>query len=78
VGVHVGVGEQPQFLELVGVEQVRLVDDEYDGAAAFVFLGGQRVGGLRDERGLVEPRDAAERGYDAGVDPWTPTAGLPR
>jgi hypothetical protein len=26
VAVHVGIGEQPQFLELVGVEQMSFVD----------------------------------------------------
>ena len=37
-----------------------------DVPAAFVFLGGEQVGGLRDQRGLVEARDAAEGGDDAG------------
>src|SRR5439155_2264814 len=45
-GVKVGVGQQPQFFELVGVEQVRLVDHEHDGAAAFVVFGGEQVHGL--------------------------------
>ena len=48
------VGQQPQLLELVGVEQVRLVEDEDGGAAAFVFLGGEQVDGLRDQCRLVE------------------------
>ena len=47
------------------VEQVGFVDDEDGGAAAFVFLGGEQVGGLRDEGGLVEAGDAAEGGDDA-------------
>ena len=50
------------------VEQVGFVEDEDDGAAAFVFLGGEQVDGLRDQRGLVEAGDAAEGGDDAGVE----------
>ena len=46
MAVHLGVGEQSQFLELVGVEQVRFVEDEDDGAAAFVFFGGEQRPGL--------------------------------
>ena len=37
-------------------------------AAAFVFLGGEQVAGLRDQRGLVEARGAAEGGDDAAVE----------
>ena len=66
--VHVAVGEKPQFFELVGVEEVGLVDDEHDLAAAFVGFGGERVGGLRDQRGLVEAGDAAERADDRVVE----------
>nr|WP_228759931.1 hypothetical protein [Pseudactinotalea sp. HY158] len=62
------VRQQTQFLELFGGEQVGLVEDEDDGAAAFVFLGGQQVGGLGDEAGLVEARDGAEGGDDLAVD----------
>jgi DNA-binding Xre family transcriptional regulator len=47
-GVHLVVGEHPDGLELVVVEQVRLVDDEHGGAAAFAVLGGQQAGGLSD------------------------------
>jgi hypothetical protein len=39
-GVQVGVGEQSQSLELVGVEQVGLVDDQHHEPTSFVFLGG--------------------------------------
>jgi hypothetical protein len=53
---------------LVGVEQVRLVDDEDDQPAAFGVFGGERVSGLRDQRGLVEARNPAERGDDPVVD----------
>jgi len=31
---------------LAGVEQVGLVEDEHDGAATFVVLGGERLGCL--------------------------------
>jgi hypothetical protein len=53
-GVHVGGGEQPEFFELVGGEQVGFVDDEHDAPASFGDFGGERVGGLGDERGFVE------------------------
>ena len=48
-GVHLAVGQQPQLLELVGGEQVGLVDGHDDGSAAFVFLGGEVVHGLGDQ-----------------------------
>jgi hypothetical protein len=67
VAVHLGVAQQPQLLELVGGHQVRLVKDQHDRATPLVFLGGEQVHGLRDERGLVEPGDAAQGGDDAGV-----------
>ncbi len=43
------------------------VADDGDGAAAFVVLGGEQCGGLRDQVGFVEPGYAAERGDDPGV-----------
>jgi len=53
---------------LVGGEEVCFVDHDRDVPAAFVFLGGEQIGGLRDERGLVEARDGAECGDDAVVE----------
>ena len=54
VGVHVGVDQQRQLLELFGDKQVRLVDDEHHEPAAFAFHGGEGVGGLRDDRGMCK------------------------
>jgi hypothetical protein len=67
-GVHVRVGEHAHRLELRGVEQVRLVDDEDDLAAPLGRFGGERVGGLRDQGGVVEAGWLAERGDDGAVD----------
>ena len=53
---------------MVGVEEMRLVDDEYHPFAALVGFGGERVDGLGDERRLVEPGCPAERGDDRGVE----------
>ena len=68
MAVHFAVGEQPEFFELVGAEQVRLVQHDDGVAAAFVFLGGEQVHRLRDQRGFVEAGDAAEGGDDAAVE----------
>ena len=38
MGIHLTVGEQPEFFELVGGQQVGFVENEDGGAAAFVFL----------------------------------------
>ena len=54
MGVHVGVGQQAELFELVAGEEVGFVEDEDDGAAAFVFFGGEQFGGLGDEAGFVE------------------------
>ena len=67
VAVHLGVREEPQPFELLGVEQVGLVEDKYDPAAPLVLFGGQGVLGLRDERGPVKARDPAECRHDARV-----------
>ena len=56
-----GVGEAADALEAVGVEQVRLVDDQHDLLAALGALGREQVLGLRDQRGVVKARGAAER-----------------
>ena len=68
VAVHLAVCDQPQFLELVGTQQVRLVQYHGGVVAAFVFLGGEQVHRLGDQRGLVEAGDAAECGDDAAVE----------
>jgi hypothetical protein len=47
---------------------VGLVEDEHDPAATLGFLGGQRLGGLGDERSFVEPGRPAERGDDRRVE----------
>src|SRR5260370_40140887 len=54
---------------------MRRIDYEGGYAAAFFGLGGERVGGLRDQGGVVEPGYAAEGGdrggvYAAGADGW--------
>src|SRR5260370_11968138 len=54
---------------------MRLIDYQDRYAAAFFGFGGERVGGLRDQGGVVEPGYAAEGGdhggvYGAGVDGW--------
>jgi hypothetical protein len=67
-GVHVVVGEHAHALKLVVGEQVRFIDDEDGGAAAFGVLDGQRVGGLRDEGGVVEARGATQGDHDGVVD----------
>jgi hypothetical protein len=48
----------------VGVEAVGFVDHEDDLSAAFGGFGGDQLGGLWDERGVVEAGCAAERGDD--------------
>jgi hypothetical protein len=68
VGVHVGVGQQPELFELVGAQEVGFVQDQDDGSAAFVFLGSEQFGGLGDEGGLVESGDATECGDDSAVE----------
>src|SRR5450759_1416416 len=47
---------------------MRLVDCDDDGTAAFVFLRGEVVHGLGDQRGGVETGDPAEAGDDGGVE----------
>jgi hypothetical protein len=70
------VGQQPDAFQLGRVEHVGFVDDQHDAAAAFGRFGGERVSGLRDERGVVEPGDAAERGDDGVVDAARPDLGV--
>src|SRR5215207_4135107 len=40
-GVHVGVGEQAELLELLGGQQVGLVEGQDDAAVALMLLGGE-------------------------------------
>ncbi len=68
LGVHVGVGEQAQLLQLFGGQQVGLVDADDDAAAAFVLFGGEQVGGLAHDFGLVEAGAATQRGDDGDVE----------
>ena len=67
-GVHLGVGEQSELFELVGVEEVGFVDDEHDPSSPFGDFGGEGVGGLGDEGAAVEAGDPAEAGDDGGVE----------
>ena len=63
-GIHVVVGEHADGFELGVVQQVRLVEDQDRGPAAFGVFGGQRGGGLRDEGCGVEAGCLSERGDD--------------
>ena len=67
-GVHVRAGQQAQLLELLGVEEVGLVDHQHHPLAPLGLLGGQGIGGLRDEGGLVEPGHAAQARDDGVVE----------
>lgn len=49
-----------------------LVDDQDGNASPLCVLGGERVGGLRDEGGAVGLGDAAEAGDDGLVDAGDP------
>ena len=44
-GVHVGVGEEPEFFELAVLEEVGFVDEQDDLFASFGFLGGGEAAG---------------------------------
>ena len=68
MGVHVGVGQQAEFFELVGGEEVGFVDDHDDSFASFVFFGSEQVNGLGDQVCLVEPGHTAEGCDDRGVE----------
>ena len=54
-----------ELFELVGGKQMRLVDCDDDGTAAFVFLGGEVVHGLGYQACGVESGDASEAADDA-------------
>jgi hypothetical protein len=68
VGVHVVVGQHPDGLELGVFEQVGFVDDQDRGSTAFGLLDCQRVGGLRDQGGVVGQGLPTEREHDVVVD----------
>ena len=53
--VELGIGQEAQAFELLGIEQVGLIQDDHHLASPFVLFGGEGLGGLRDERGPVEP-----------------------
>ena len=60
-GVHFGVGQQPQFFELVWVQEVSLVAGQYDPAVPF---GGEQVGRLGHQLGLRQSSFPATWGED--------------
>ena len=70
------VGQHPDGLELGVIEQVRLVEHEHGGAAAFDLFGGQGVGGLRDQGGVMGQRSPAQREHDLVVDATDPDGGV--
>jgi hypothetical protein len=70
------VGEHADFLELLGVEQVGLVDEDHGGLGLLGRFGGEQFGGLGDECGLVEAGVAAEVADDLGVEAALADAGV--
>jgi hypothetical protein len=38
---HLGVGQEPELFELVGLEEMGLIADHYDAAVPFCGLGGE-------------------------------------
>jgi hypothetical protein len=67
-GIHLGIGEEPQFFELVGLQEMSLVDDHYDLAVALCGLGGEQVGGLGHQLGLEVTRLRAECADDGDIE----------
>lgn len=51
-GIHLGVGQEPQLLQLLRGQQVRLVQDENDLLLSLGGLPPKACLGLRDERRL--------------------------
>ena len=66
--VHLGVGQDPDGLELVVGQEMGLVDDQDGDPAALVVLGGEQAGGLGGEGGGAVGGPAAERGDHLVVD----------
>jgi hypothetical protein len=75
-GVHLMVGEHADLLELLGVEQVGLVDDDHAGLGLLGFFGGQQLGGLGDQGRFVEAGVAAQVADDLGVEATLADAGV--
>jgi hypothetical protein len=46
LGVHFSTHQQAELFQLLGIEEVRLVDEEDDAPTAFVLFGGQQILGL--------------------------------
>ncbi len=63
--IHIGVGEQAELLELLGRQQVRLVDHNDDATVTFSLLGFEELLGLGHHLGLEEARSGAQ-GTDHG------------
>jgi hypothetical protein len=57
---------------------VGLVDDHHAGLGLLGVLGGQQLGGLGDQAGLVEAGRSAEVADDLGVQAALADAGLAR
>ena len=74
--IHVGVGQKPQFLELVGLQQVGLVADDHDAAAPFGGLGGEQVAGLGHQLGLEVTGPVAGRADDRHMRPAGAEGGI--
>ena len=70
------VGEEADGLQLVVAEEVRLLDDHDGGASALGVFGGQRVGGLWGQGGVMGQGLPAEGGDDAVVDAAHPDGGV--
>ena len=64
-GVHLGVRQQPQLLELGRLQEMRLIADQYDAAVPFCGLGGEQVAGLGHQLGLQVAGLGAEGADDA-------------
>ena len=58
------IRHHPDRFQLLVVQQVRFVDHDDGGAAAFGVFGGESVGGLRGEGGGVEAGDLAQGADD--------------
>jgi hypothetical protein len=65
--VHLGRGEKAQLLELVGAEQVGLIDGEDDPSATFQVLHGEQGLGLGHDLGLEEAGLCAEGADDGDI-----------
>jgi hypothetical protein len=64
--VHAGavVAQHAQILELFGLQEVALLDQQEHASAAFGLGQGECLGGLGDETGAMEAGRAAERADD--------------